>query len=177
MNLTDAEHTGFCRRRGNFASQDRNLVALAEQTRSKYASLASKAALIYAPAIHLAAATAFAVWFISTGDARVALNVAIALLIITCPCALGLAVPAVSTAASGKLFRERALLKSPTALERLASVDTVVFDKTGTLTVADTVLADSPATTLSPLPSLRHWRNLQTIRTLALWRGTRWQTA
>ena len=119
-----------------------NLVALAERTRSKYASLASKAALIYAPAIHLAAATAFAVWFIGTGDARVAVNVAIALLIITCPCALGLAVPAVSTAASGKLFRERALLKSPTALERLASVDTVVFDKTGTLTVTDTVLAD-----------------------------------
>ena len=119
-----------------------NLVALAEQTRSKYASLASKAALIYAPTIHLAAAIAFGAWFIGTGDARIAVNVAIALLIITCPCALGLAVPAVSTAASGKLFRERALLKSPTALERLASVDTVVFDKTGTLTVADTVLAD-----------------------------------
>ena len=121
-----------------------NLVALAEQAKSKYASLASKAAVIYAPTIHLAAAAAFAVWFIGTGDARVAINVAIALLIITCPCALGLAVPAVSTAASGKLFRERALLKSPTALERIASVDTVVFDKTGTLTLADTVL-DDPA--------------------------------
>jgi len=112
-----------------------DLVAMAESSKNRYTSLADKAAGIYAPGVHLLSFLAFVGWMFATGgDIRTSLNIAVAVLIITCPCALGLAVPAVTTAASGRLFRKGMLIKDATALERLAEVDTVVFDKTGTLT-------------------------------------------
>lgn len=111
-----------------------DLVAIAESGRSRYTSLADSAAKLYAPGVHILSALAFLGWYLYTFDMRTALNIAAAVLIITCPCALGLAVPAVTTAASGRLFRKGMLIKHETALERLAEVDTVVFDKTGTLT-------------------------------------------
>ncbi|SHJ59353.1 Cu2+-exporting ATPase [Shimia gijangensis] len=111
-----------------------DLVAIAESGRSRYTSLADSAAKLYAPGVHILSALAFVGWYLYTFDLRTALNIAAAVLIITCPCALGLAVPAVTTAASGRLFRKGMLIKHSTALERLAQVDTVVFDKTGTLT-------------------------------------------
>lgn len=110
------------------------LVETAETARNRFTSLADRAARIYAPAVHLLALATFLGWVIATQDIRHALNVAIAVLIITCPCALGLAVPAVSTAAISRLYRLGFLVKSGTALERLAEVKTVVLDKTGTLT-------------------------------------------
>ena len=111
-----------------------DLVAVAEASRGRYTSLADKAAQIYVPVVHLLSLGAFIGWLAVTGDARLALNIAVAVLIITCPCGLGLAVPAVVTAASGQLFRRGLLIKNATALERLASATVVVFDKTGTLT-------------------------------------------
>lgn len=113
-----------------------DLVAVAESGRANYNSLADRAARAYAPVVNILALGAFGVWmWISGGDMRLSLNIAVATLIITCPCAMGLAVPAVTTAASGRLFRKGLLIKDGTALERLAEVDTVVFDKTGTLTM------------------------------------------
>ena len=117
-----------------------DLVAHAESARMRYTTIAQKAAAAYAPTIPILSLGAFIVWmWLTGGDLRVSLNVAVAALIITCPCALGLAVPAVVTAASGKLFRKGLLIKDGTALERLAEVDTVVFDKTGTLTMGTPV--------------------------------------
>ena len=110
------------------------LVETAENARNSYTSIADRAAQVYAPLVHILAFVAFAGWFFATGDLRYALNIAIAVLIITCPCALGLAVPAVTTTAIGQLYRLGFLVKSGTALERLAVVDTVYLDKTGTLT-------------------------------------------
>ncbi|MBC6441970.1 MAG: heavy metal translocating P-type ATPase [Rhodobacteraceae bacterium] len=110
------------------------LVAMSEGARGRFRSLADRAAEIYTPAVHILAIAAFAGWFLATGELRTAINVAIATLVITCPCALGLAVPAVAVAATSRLYMSGLLLTSDTVLERLAQVDTVVFDKTGTLT-------------------------------------------
>ena len=113
-----------------------DLVAVAENARTRYTTLAERAASWYSPLVHILSFSAFGYWMWQTGgDVRFAVNISAAVLIITCPCALGLAVPAVVTAASGKLFRKGVLIKNGTALERLAEVDTVVFDKTGTLTM------------------------------------------
>ncbi len=111
------------------------LVETAENARNRYTTLADRAARFYAPAVHILGLATFLGWFLLTRDVRLALNISISVLIITCPCALGLAVPAVSTAAVSKLYQLGFLVKSGSALERLAEVKTVVFDKTGTLTV------------------------------------------
>ncbi|WGV15572.1 heavy metal translocating P-type ATPase [Fuscovulum ytuae] len=125
-----------------------DLVAVAESAKTRYTSLAERAAKWYSPLVHILSFSAFGFWMWKTGgDLRFAVNISAAVLIITCPCALGLAVPAVVTAASGKLFRKGLLIKHGTALERLAEVDTVVFDKTGTLTMGApevTNLGDHP---------------------------------
>lgn len=134
--LLDGPHTLRATRVGEDTTLRRiaQLVATAEAARGTFRSLADQAAAVYTPAVHIISAAAFLGWLIATGDVRMALNVAIATLIITCPCALGLAVPAVSVAATSRLYRDGLLVKSDTALERLAKIDTVVFDKTGTLT-------------------------------------------
>jgi len=127
-----------------------DLVAVAEAAKTRYTSLADRASRLYSPLVHLLSFSAFGYWMWATGgDVRHAVNISAAVLIITCPCALGLAVPAVVTAASGRLFRKGLLIKHGTALERLAEVDTVVFDKTGTLTMGTpepTNLDGHPAT-------------------------------
>ena len=105
--------------------------------------LADRAARIYAPAVHILAGAAFAGWMIAGAGWEKSLLVAVAVLIITCPCALGLAVPTVQVVASGQLLRRGILLKSADGLERLAAVDHVVFDKTGTLTLGEPALVET----------------------------------
>ncbi len=127
----------------SLVAQLTRLVEAGEQTRSRYVRLADKAAAVYVPVVHTLAALVFVGWFfVMDAGAHTASVNAIAVLIITCPCALGLAVPAVQVVATGRLFRAGILVKSGDALERIAEATDVVFDKTGTLTLGRPVLAE-----------------------------------
>ena len=111
------------------------LMEEAGQGKSRYVRLADRAARYYAPCVHLLAALSFAGWMIAGAGVHQALLIAVAVLLITCPCALGLAVPAAQIVACGALMRRGVLVKDGSALERLAEVTEAVFDKTGTLTL------------------------------------------
>jgi Cu2+-exporting ATPase len=136
------------------------LMEVGAQARGAYVRLADKAAALYVPVVHtLAAGTFLGGWALGLGP-REALLRAAAVLIVTCPCALGLAVPAVQVAASGRLFRRGVLVKSGAALERLAEVNHVVFDKTGVLTEGrPRLLSDLPAVIAAAAPLARASRH------------------
>lgn len=120
------------------------LVETAEQGRAKYVRIAERASRKYVPIVHAVAAATFVGWFMTNGGAwEPALLAAVAVLIITCPCALALAVPVVQVIATGVLLRRGIIVKSADGLERLAECDYVVFDKTGTLTKGQIELLSS----------------------------------
>ncbi|NQW02190.1 MAG: cadmium-translocating P-type ATPase [Rhodospirillales bacterium] len=122
------------------------LVEMAEQGRAKYVRIADRAARIYVPVVHVIAAATFIGWMWFNGGLwEPALMAAVAVLIITCPCALALAVPVVQVVATGTLLRRGVVVKSADGLERLAECDYVVFDKTGTLTSGKIALTPSAA--------------------------------
>lgn len=117
------------------------LLEKAEQANAAYVRLADRAARLYTPFVHSLALLAFILWWAVLGALwQDALLIAVTVLIITCPCALGLAVPVVQVLATGQLMKRNILVKSGDALERLAKIDVAVFDKTGTLTIGKPAL-------------------------------------
>ena len=117
-------------------SQIVRMVAEAQRTRAPIQGLADRISAWFVPAVVLVAITAFAVWMAVGPEPRVAraLVSAVAVLIIACPCALGLATPMAIMVGTGRGAKAGVLVKNAEALERLESVDTLVVDKTGTLT-------------------------------------------
>ncbi len=130
---------------GTLLDEVNRLLENAAQAKSKYMRLADRAAGAYAPVVHSAALVTFLGWWIAGKAVADSLIIAVSVLIITCPCALALAIPAVQVVTSGILFRLGVLLHSGDAIERFAAVDTVVFDKTGTLTLPEARVLDADA--------------------------------
>ena len=110
------------------------LVEDANATKAPIARLADKVAGVFVPVVFVISAVTFVVWMALTGSVNEALTSAVAVLVISCPCALGLATPVAIMVGTGKGAEMGILFKSAEALENLRSVGTVVLDKTGTVT-------------------------------------------
>ncbi|MDU0956801.1 MAG: cation-translocating P-type ATPase, partial [Bradyrhizobium sp.] len=133
---------------GTLLAEITRLLDNALQARSRYMRLADRASRLYAPVVHATAALTVLGWVLAGASWHDAIVTGIAVLIITCPCALGLAIPTVQTVASGAMFKSGVLLNAGDAIERLAEAEHVIFDKTGTLTLPELEVvnaADIPA--------------------------------
>jgi len=122
---------------GTLIDEVERLLHKAIEAKSRTVRLADRAARLYAPIVHATAALTLTGWLIAGASLHDSIVTAIAVLIVTCPCALALAIPAVQVVASSSLFRSGIILNAGDAIERLAEVDTIIFDKTGTLTLPE----------------------------------------
>ncbi len=124
----------------SFLGKIEQLIEDAGAHKGHYQQLADRVVSYYTPFVHMAALLGFMLWMWHSGDWHRATTVGVTVLIITCPCALGLAVPITRVIAAHQLIKIGVLMKDGAALERLATVAAVVFDKTGTLTTGQAKL-------------------------------------
>jgi Cu+-exporting ATPase len=140
-------------------AQMQRLLAQAQSSRAPMQRLADRASAIFVPTVLALAALTFTTWFIllNTGSHHEGfarpLAIAIAVLIIACPCAMGLAVPAAITVSLGRAAQLGLLIKGGEALERLATVDTIALDKTGTLTLGHPTITTFTLAPTATLPT------------------------
>ncbi|MCM8558216.1 heavy metal translocating P-type ATPase [Sphingomicrobium sediminis] len=120
------------------------LMERAHESRSAYVRIADRAARLYTPVVHSLALLAFTGWMIAGIGVHDAMLIAIATLIITCPCALGLAVPVAQVVAANALMKAGILVRDGSGIERLAGIDKAYFDKTGTVTLGNLVPLSLP---------------------------------
>lgn len=123
-------------------SQIINLVNEANETKAPIAKLADKISAVFVPAVIVISLLTFIVWYIFTKDFEFALNLMISVLVISCPCALGLATPMAIMVSTGKSAELGLLFKNAESLENLHKVDTILLDKTGTITEGRPVVTD-----------------------------------
>jgi Cu+-exporting ATPase len=121
-------------------AQITRMVEQAQGSRAPMERLADRASQIFVPSVLVLAALTFIIWLVASHSLQMALAATVAVLVIACPCAMGLAVPAALTVAVGRGAQMGVLFKGGEALERLAHLDVIVLDKTGTLTVGRPVL-------------------------------------
>ena len=140
-------------------AQIARMVDQAQSSRAPMERLADRASAVFVPVVLVLAALTFLVWILAAHSFQMALANTVAVLVIACPCAMGLAVPAALTVAVGRGAQLGVLFKGGEALERLAHLDVIVLDKTGTLTVGRPVLER-----VSPLQGRREQENEGTRR-------------
>ncbi len=131
------------------------LVAQAQAGKADAQRLADRVSAVFVPAVIVIAAATLVTWLLATGDANQALTAAVAVLIVACPCALGLATPTALLAGTGRGAQLGILIKGPEVLEATRAVDTVVLDKTGTVTTGTMTLVDVATRGASRAEALR----------------------
>lgn len=109
-------------------------VSHAQATKAPIANLANKIASIFVPSVISIASVAALLWFVSGETPSFAIRIFVCVLVIACPCSLGLATPTALTVSMGSSASKGLLIKNGEAIERMAEIDTVIFDKTGTIT-------------------------------------------
>ena len=117
------------------------LVASAQETKAPIARLADRVSAVFVPVILTIAALTLVGWWLISGDGAAAFNAAVSVLVVACPCALGLATPTALLAGTGRGWQLGILIRNAQVLEATSTVDRVVLDKTGTVTTGEMSVA------------------------------------